>query len=244
MKKLLPLAAIAAAAYTGRRGHRNWAGSGFGGTLLPSKLAPGQAKSIVAAGGRVHGWDRYAQLVTEAYDNAPMRTLAGEKSFAALQEHIIRMFQRMQSRVRVEFVADDPYASAEQMAREVKRTGVLKIYSGDNQSEAWSQPEINLMLRAVHDYAAHLGALGRGRARTFDQRGELQAYNKHLALVGCQSAATGALFTEIVGQASYFHYTGGFPEQKIVLLPQFNWCVLGEIRGFRIEKQDLQRQAF
>lgn len=218
-----------------------WAGGGYGGTLSPSVLSPGEGARIVASGGELHGWDKYAQLVSESYAAASMRSGAGAKSFRALQEHIISMFTRMQSRVKVEFVAEDPYQSASQMEQEVKATGVLKIYSGDNQSEAWDRPEINLMLRAVHDFAAHLGALGRGVARTFDYKGELQAYNKHLTLVGCQSAAAGAMFTEIVGQVSFFRHTGRFPQQKIVTLPQFDWCKLGVVRGYHIVNGDLVR---
>lgn len=216
-----------------------WSGSGYGGTLLPSVLGPGEASRIVAAGGRLRGWDRYAQLVAEAYAAAPARDSAGVKAFRVLQQHIIRMFARMQSKVRVEFVEDDPYQSAEQMDREVRDTGVLKIYSGHNQAEAWDRPEINLMLRAVHDFAAHMGAMGEGRVRTFDLKGEMQAYNKHMNLVGCRSAATGALFTEIVGQACFARYTGRFPSQKIVTLPQFDWCNLGAVQGFRIVDGDL-----
>lgn len=217
-----------------------WAGSGYGGTLKPSTLEVGQGARIVAQGGDLSGWDRYAQLVAEAYAAAPAKSDAGVRSFLALQDHIVRMFTRMQSKVRVEFVPEDPYQSAAQMEEEVRRTGVLKIYSGDNQADAWDRPEINLMLRAVHDFAAHLGALGRGKARTFDLKGEYQAYNKHANLLGCDSHAAGALFTEIVGQASYFRHFGRFPVQKIVTLPQFDWCRLGHVRGHRVVDGDLQ----
>jgi hypothetical protein len=218
-----------------------WAGGGYGGTLIPSVTEVGEGAKIVSQGGELHGWDKYAQLVTEAYDAAPMRSGEGVKSFKTLQEHIIRMFTRMQSRVQVEFVEDDPYQSAAQMEREVKETGVLKIYSGDNQAAAWDRPEINLMLRAVHDFAAHLGAMGRGRIRAFTLKGEYQSYNKHLQLIGCGSKATGALFTEIIGQVSYFRHTGRFPKQKVVTLPQFDWCKLGSVQGYKIVDGDLRK---
>lgn len=216
-----------------------WAGSGYGGTLRPSTVGRGEGAGVVAAGGQLHGWDRYAQLVAEAYAAAPARSGAGNKAFHALQQHIIRMFTRMQSKIKVEFVEEDPYQTAAQMEQEVRATGILKIYSGDNQAEAWDRPEINLMLRAVHDFAAHMGGLGRGRTRTFDLKGELQAYNKHLNLVGCQSAAAGAMFTEIVGQVCFAWHTGRFPSQKVVTLPQFDWCSLGAVQGYRIVDGDL-----
>ena len=216
-----------------------WGGGGYGGTLTPSVLNDGEASQIVAQGGTLHGWDKYVQLVAEAYGAAPRTSGSGVKSFSVLQEHIIRMFTRMQSKLEVEFVEDDPYQSAAQMNREVKETGVLKVYSGFNQAEGWERPEINLMLRAVHDFAAHLGALGRGAIRNFTLKGEMQAYNKHLNLIGCQSKATGALFTEIVGQVSYYRYYGQFPHQKVVTLSQFNWCKLGEVQGYKIVDGDL-----
>lgn len=216
-----------------------WAGGGYGGTLRPSAIEQGQGAQILASGGTLSGWDRYAQLVAESYAAAPMRSGDGVKAFKTFQTHIVRMFTRMQSKVRVEFVDYDPYANATEMKEDIKRTGVLKVYSGDNQAEAWDRPEINLMLRAVHDFAAHLGAMGRGKIREFSLKGEFQAYNKHVNLIGCNSIAGGALFTEIIGQVSYFHHYGRFPKQKIVTLPQFDWCKLGLVDGYRIVDGDL-----
>jgi len=40
-----------------------WAGSGYGGTLIPSTLQDGEASRIVSQGGTLHGWDKYVQLV-------------------------------------------------------------------------------------------------------------------------------------------------------------------------------------
>ena len=63
--------------------------------MIPSTLNPGEGAKIVAQGGELRGWDKYAQLVADAYDAAPMRSGAGVKSFKTLQEHIIRMFTRL-----------------------------------------------------------------------------------------------------------------------------------------------------
>ena len=214
-----------------------WAGSGFGGTLLPPEvtLTPGAGARFA---GPLHGWDRYIQLVALAYRQAPAKTGEGVKSFIVLKEHILAMFTRIQSKVRVEFVDADPYASAEDMQQRVLETGVLQISSQFNQSEAFG-PEVNLMLRAVHDFTAHLGSNAKSKPRSFSFKGELQSYNKHLALVGAQSKAAGALFTEIVAQVCHFWYFGDFPSQKIMTLPQFNWGRLGEVRGYKIENMDL-----
>ena len=218
--------------------HAAWAGSGFGGTLLPPNitLKPGAASSYK---GTLHGWDRYVELVALAYQAAPSKSGAGQASFINLKEHILTMFQRMQSRVEVRFVDRDPYDSAADMQKKVNETGVLEISSQFNQSEAFG-PEVNLMLRAVHDFAAHLGANPANKPRPFSLKGELQAYNKHLSLVGKQSHAAGALFTEIVGQVCYFFYFGKFPAQKIVTLQDFNWSKIGQVRGQRIDGMDYQ----
>lgn len=214
-----------------------WAGSGFGGTLLPPEvtLTPGAASRF---DGPLHGWDRYIQLVALAYRQAPAKTGEGVKSFISLKEHILAMFTRIQSKVRVEFVDADPYSSAEDMQQKVRESGVLQISSQFNQSEAFG-PEVNLMLRAVHDFTAHLGSNAKSKPRSFSFKGELQSYNKHLALVGAQSKAAGALFTEIVAQVCHFWYFGDFPSQKIATLPMFSWSRLGEVRGYRIQNMDL-----
>ncbi len=216
-----------------------WAGSGFGGTLLPPEFSD-KAGAARKHSEPLHGWDRYVELVAQAYEAAPKLTPAGQKSFIALKKHILVMFKRMQSRVKVKFVSRSTYSSAAEMQRAVVATGVLEISNEFNQSEAFG-PEVNLMLRAVHDFSAHLGANPKKKPRPFNLKGELQAYNKHINLVGKQSKAAGALFTEIVGQVCYYLYNGKFPIQKIVTLPQFNWAKLGEVRGYQIVNKDLVR---
>lgn len=214
-----------------------WAGSGFGGTLTPPVFAkqPGAASQAKEP---LHGWDKYIELLAQAYRKAPSKTGAGAKSFIALKQHILSMFTRMQSKVEVKFVDYDPYSSAQEMRDRVLETGVLEISSQFNQSEAFG-PEVNLMLRAVHDFTAHLGANPKSKPRTFNFKGEIQAYNKHLALIGPQSKAVGALFTEILGQVAHYLYYGQFPSQKIITLPKFDWVKLGKVQGYKIIDRDL-----
>lgn len=217
--------------------HAGWAGSGFGGTLLPPTM---QAGGGAKASEPLHGWDRYVELVALDYKAAPASTGQGKAAYIALKQHILNMFTRLQSKVQVRFVDYDPYQSAEEMQQKVNETGVLEISKEFNQSEAFG-PEVNLMLRAVHDFAAHLGANPANKPRSFTLKGEMQAYNKHLALIGTQSHAVGALFTEIVAQVCYFWYFGGFPTQKVITLPRFDWKKLGAVQGYRIINGDLVR---
>lgn len=215
-----------------------WAGSGFNGTLQAPVTSPGEGVKIAHSGGTLHGWDRYIQVVAEEYQKSPKRTPKGEESYRALTEHILKMDKRIRSRIQVEYVDRDPYETSDEMRERVRDTGVLEVSTLFNQSEAF-EPDVNLMLRAIHDWLAHLGGNAAKKNRGFDFKGEMQAYNKHLSLVGRQAHAAGAMFTEIVGQVCYFWYFGQFPGQKVITLDRFNWAKLGEVRGMRIIDRDL-----
>ena len=68
-------------------------------------------------------------------------------------------------------------------------------------------------------------------------KGEVQAYNAHLHTV--PPAAAPALFTEVVGQASFFINNGYFPEQKIAVLPGFDYFNIGVVDGYDIISKEL-----
>ena len=216
-----------------------WAGGSYGGTLSPVTTEAGEGYKIVRSGGTLHGWDKYVQLVAEHYASLPSYTSEGEKSFVALKGHIITMFQRQNSKIDVVFVDYDPYSSAEEMREDVLKNNVLKITELYNQ-DAWFGPDVNLMLRAVHDFQAHLGANPKKKPKSFGMKGELQAYNKHMNLVGKMSRAVPALFIEIIGQASHFWYYGEFPDQKIASMgDKFDMIRLGNVKGYEIIDGDL-----
>jgi hypothetical protein len=84
-----------------------------------------------------------------------------------------------------------------------KATGGHPVFSNDR----------NDMFRAVHDVFGHLGS---GRAVDFN--GEDAAYQKHAAMFS--PLARGALATETRGQNNALRLTGGFPQQKVGILPQ------------------------
>ena len=77
-----------------------WAGDkGFGSlmapTIFPDVGQPGDALRIVESGGELKGWDKYGQLVAEAYLAAPDENPEGLAAFNALVPHIDKNFQRM-----------------------------------------------------------------------------------------------------------------------------------------------------
>jgi len=184
-----------------------------------------------------NGWELYGKLVADAYQAAPIYDPDAGDSFNALVPFVENMFKKIQSKVQVQFVENDPYLNDDHMREEVARTGILKIFSGGTQHPVFSD-ELNLKFRAIHDYMAHIQPIGFS-GTGFDQKGEIQAYNAHLHTV--PRVGIPALFTEVVGQASHFLHKGFFPEQKIAFLEGFDYVNLGvvdpEITGYKLDKE-------
>jgi len=183
------------------------------------------------------GWDLYGELVARAYEKAASFDNEVVGAFEALDPFVDNMFKKIQSKVEVQFVDNDPYINDDHMREEVKRSGVLKIWSGGTTHPIFS-PELNLKFRAVHDYMAHIQPIGFS-GTGFDQKGEIQAYNAHLHTVPRKGIP--ALFTEVVGQASHFIHRGFFPEQKIAFLEGFDYINIGVvdpiITGYQLDPE-------
>lgn len=178
-----------------------------------------------------NGWDLYTKLVADAYAAAPDYDEEAAPSYQKLGPFIDKMFKRMQSKVKVEFVDENPYADDEEMKKDVAETGVLKIWKGGTEHPIFDT-ELNLKLRAVHDWMAHIQP-----DTSFTGKGEVQAYNAHLKTI--PPAGAPALFTEVVGQASFFNHYGYFPEQKIATLKGFDYFNIGEVDGYKIVDKEL-----
>jgi hypothetical protein len=199
------------------------------------------------------GWDLYGKLVADAYIAAPKYDEVAAEKFKKLIPFIDNMYEKIQKGkqgVKIEFVNDDPYPEGdEQLRREVARTGVLKVFKGGTQHPIFSvkdddagpdDPDTNEKFRAVHDVMAHIQHAGH-KGTGFDMKGEIQAYNSHLHTVPPDAA--GALFTEVIGQAAVFLNYGEFPEQKIALLPGFDYFNLGVIDGYDIVDKQLVKKG-
>ena len=218
--------------------------AGFGSLAKPVYCVAGSegaAAEAVKRGEELKGWDKYVQLVVEAYELAPSREPKAEQAFEKLGHHILKNIKKVQSSYPVEFVDGQPYDSAEQMSAEIKKTGIMKISKDFNQSEVFGEVE-NLYFRAVHDYYGHLAARGHetddSKITTFDLEGELRAYNGHLKMLGKSDMAR-AVFTEVIGQASYNLFYGDFPDQKVCFLDKFDHINLGKVEGYEIVDQNL-----
>jgi len=180
------------------------------------------------------GWDLYGQLASEAYAAAPDYDPAAASSYKALEPFIEKMFRQLQSKVKVEFAEENPYESDEEMRQDVLENGVLKVFTGGTEHPIFD-PELNIKLRAVHDWMSHIQPSGHSPG--FDMKGEVHAYNAHLHTI--PPAAAPALFTEVIGQASFFINNGHFPEQKIAILPGFDYFNIGVVDGYDIVNKEL-----
>jgi hypothetical protein len=112
----------------------------------------------------------------------------------------------------------DPYNTQVEMKDDYTKNKVLYI-SIDYSNHPYYSLEDNIVFRFVHDYLVHIkGNFSFGK-------GEINSYNLHVKLV--PKDAVPALFTEIVGQASFAMTTGHFPKQKICILHGFDYYQVG-----------------
>ena len=181
-----------------------------------------------------NGWDKYCELVAEAYARAPRFDPSAASSFEAMKPFVDKMFKRIEGVVDVQFVEEHPYANAEELKQDVKQNGVLRISTLDAEHDIFD-PQTNAKFRAVHDFMSHIQ-----RNTGFDAQGEIASYNAHLQTV--PPAAYAALFTEVVGQACSFIVNGKFPEQKIALLPGFDYEKVGVVEGYDIINKELVKK--
>ncbi len=207
----------------------------YGEPELKGKKLKTIKEGMVAESIQLKSFDEYSKLVAKVYEDAPEMDPKAVPAWKALIAHIETLYKRLTGVVKVEFVDGDPYPNAEEMAKQVKKTKVLKIWKGGTGHPVWSQ-EQNLKFRAVHDYYSHIVS-----GQPFGTKGEIRAYNTHVKMA--PPAAVPALFTEIVGQACTSVITGAFPTQKIAILKGFDYYHLGKVEGREIVKKELQPAA-
>ena len=182
-----------------------------------------------------NGWDKYCQLVAEAYAAAPSYEERAVASFEAMKPFVDKMFKRIEGVIDVHFVEEHPYENADELRQDVVKNGVLKISTLDAEHEVFD-PTTNAKFRAIHDFMSHIQ-----RATEFDAKGEIASYNAHLQTM--PPASHPALFTEVVGQACSFIVNGEFPEQKIALLPGFDYEKVGVVEGYDIVDKELVKKG-
>jgi len=133
--------------------------------------------------------------------------------------------------VKVQFTKVDPYKTSEEMMNDVRKNGVLKVFTGGGEHPFLGAKDadgisLNDKFRAIHDYFGHdAGGFG------FSHAGEENAFVSHSKMFS--PLAQRALATETRGQTAWFRMSKEnaglpigqrkFPEQKAGLLPEEFW---------------------
>jgi len=184
----------------------------------------------------------YAIVVAEAYQKAPTIDPRASEAYKVLVVSTQRLFQQVNKMVNVQFTKDDPYKSPEDAAQDVIQNKNLSVFSGGSPHPVMSD-EQNVMFRTIHDYYTHIGKnIGpskrgeRFKTHSFKFRGELNSYLTHTKLA--PQKAIPALFTEVVGQLSYYVATGNFVQNKAAILDGFDYINLGRMSPERKQRYD------
>ncbi len=208
-------------------------------TYMDTPEKAGKAYEAVKKGVKLEGWDLYAQLVAEAYKAAPKENPEGLKGYDIFKDHILSLYPKVSSTYDVSFVDKQPYDTGEEMGQKVKDTGDLEISTQFLQSDDEEERMLNLKNRAVHDYFGHLKARGhekQGVNANFTLLGEIKSFNNQAKMIPPEGVPF--LFSILVGQAAHYNYYGYFPEFKATTLDDFNPFRLGEVKGYKITKDN------
>ena len=175
----------------------------------------------------------FQRLVAAMYKLAPVSDPDALPAFQELARKMSRQNDFLRHDYRFVPSSGDHYASLKQLRGSIdsqrqngKRRADMYVYAEPpgpegnpaQQGHPVFSNDQNVMIRGVHDAIAHLGG-----DHPFSARGEYGAYNRHVkTLCTVQDAKAGrclaaaALFTEIVGQTSYFYVYNAYAAQKAV----------------------------
>ena len=142
-------------------------------------------------------------------------------TYNALISANTRFFKILSSKIKVEFVDYDPYATRDEMTKDIKENKSFKVMTLFSDHPIMNGRK-NWEFRACHDWFTHHIS-----GQPFTQQGEFHAYNTHLKMYPL--SAWPALFTEIIGQTSCVVANGNFPEQKACILKGFDYKNLGKL---------------
>ncbi len=140
------------------------------------------------------------KAIAEAYENLvhSPNDADVQKAYAAFAREIEIQFDVLSDILDVEFVSEDAYKTSKEMFTDIEQNEKLKIFSGGEPHELMA--DVNLKFRAVHDYFGHY--VGKNN---FSFAGETAAYVQHSKMFS--QLANKALFTETIGQNSWFNFS-------------------------------------
>ena len=166
------------------------------------------------------------QAIANSYARMPSFDKTAIPAYRAMAEETGRQFDHITKPrskggmgLDIEATNHDPYGDGKwedtfpAMGQDIENNNRLKVLStAATGGHPFFSNDQNDMFRAVHDTFGHLAA-GRG----VDKHGEEAAYQKHSQMYS--PLARGAMATETRGQNAALHSFGGFPEQKVGILP-------------------------
>ena len=147
---------------------------------------------------------------------SPFITSLARDAYRQLADHVAAPDRELGKEVVVRVSEQDPYDSAEEMFRDVRK-GFLAVYATpEGQRHPLLALRENDMFRAVHDYYGHYLS-----GRNFDRHGEEAAWVRHSQMF--TGLGRRAMTSETRGQSSALCWitTPEVPPQKAVLLPDW-----------------------
>lgn len=190
----------------------------------------------------------YQRLVAAMYrltPNAPEDPEVRE-GYEQLWMQIVRQLKMARSDYEMRFSQEDPFASFKALKKSIDdqrkagvRRPVITAYApekglGPNADPSqkghpfWNKQQ-DAIFGWVHDAMSHL----KGN-HPFTARGEYSAYLRHMSMMSDpetmragKSVIAKVLFTEVVGQTSYYYIYGDFPPQKAMILRDFDHYNIG-----------------
>lgn len=201
----------------------------------------------------------YCFVVAEEYTKMPAFDESEMWRWEAMVAHNEKLLPMVLSKVKVEYVEDDPYPSMKAMMYDMIVNRRMKIYkSGEGSYHPGIKPQENDQLRTVHDYFGHFSknaknfkaflekngikdgkdgkiAEYRFSGNNFTVRGEMNAYLTHAKLA--PEAAKPALFQEIVGQICTYFTTGDYTSNKVGVLKGVDIKNIGRFTDQSLEKR-------
>lgn len=164
--------------------------------------------------------------IRAAYADLPSEADGADLAFDAMAAEVDDQYRMLTEDlgVDVQVVDSDPYADVDELMADLRENKTLKVLStASTGSHPYFSDETNDRFRAVHDAFGHAGT-GRG----FDRHGEEAAWVAHSRMFSPLAAR--AMTTETRGQNSAMVWGGGgFPEQKVALLP--DWAMDVDLSG-------------
>lgn len=181
----------------------------------------------------------FQRLVAASYQLSPRSDPEAMPAFEELADKMSRQHQFLQSKFKFAPQSDfDTFSTKrlksiinQQRAQGVARPELPVLSTPPEGGHPAFSNDQNVMMRGVHDIMGHVYG-----NNPISARGEYAAYNTHLKtlcnieqLRAGKCLAAKALFTEIIGQTSYYYVYGNYTVQKAVFLPDFDVWRVGSL---------------